>query len=168
MKKFIFIVLILFAISPLSAQVVPTTDREILLDLAKQQGEMQKQMVEIQKQIVEIQKQQAETNKQQAVANARFETKFESIEKRMDISFYLGGCILAGIFGLVVLIFWDRRTAIRPIEDKTQEIQRENLELKKEIALIKEKELKLEKRILRNENDFKRIAEIDVRFARNS
>ena len=142
------IILLFFVVCPLPAQ----TDREILLELVKQQAENSKQIVEINKQIAEI-------NKQQAVANARFEAKFEGIDKRFDILLYVTLGVLGGVFGIIVMIFWDRRAAMRPIEEKTQE-------LKKEIALIKEKELKLEKRILRNENDFKRIAEIDTRFAR--
>ncbi len=54
--------------------------------------------------------------------------------------------LLAGIFGLIVTIFWDRRAAMRPIEVKTQkmqkdniEIKKENIELKKEMAIIKKK-----------------------------
>jgi hypothetical protein len=86
----------------------------------------------------------------------------KSVEKRFDILF----CVIVGgismlflaIFGLVALILWDRRSTLKPFETKIDELKLENLELKKEIAIIKEKELKLELYI-------RQISQIDNRFA---
>ena len=75
--------------------------------------------------------------------------------------------IIPSIFcGIIIVFFWDRRMAMRLIGAKIQKVQNENFELKREISLIKESLLKLEERILKLENDFGRIAEIDPRFAR--
>ena len=75
--------------------------------------------------------------------------------------------IIPSIFcGIIIVFFWDRRMAMRLIGAKIQKVQNENFELKREISLIKESLLKLEERVLKLENDFKRIAEIDTRFAR--
>ena len=159
MKK-LFLIAILFVISLLGS---PTksfaqTDRELLLELIKQQTELSKQVAEI--------------SKQQAVTNS----KVESLEKSMDKRFEAQINYLLGMLGFIAVLIgslvWDRRAANTPLETKTNDLKIENLELKREINLLKEKELKheekelkLEKRLLKNENNFKRIAEIDPRFA---
>ena len=103
------------------------TDRELLLELVKQQTETNKQI--------------AETNKQVAIIATKLDgleksvdKRFDAVDKRFDMLFYTMLALLAGIFGLVGFVFWDRRTAIRPIEDET----------KKEIELLKARETKTE------------------------
>ena len=153
MRK-IFLIFALFISFSLSAQ----TDREILLKLSDK--------------IDKIAEQQAELSKQQAVTNAelkalekgidkRFEgvdKRFDDANKRVDILLYVMIAILTGTFGLIGFVIWDRQTSIKPIVEDAKA-------LSKEIALIKEKELKLEKRLTKNENNIKKIAEIDTRFA---
>ena len=110
------------------------TDRELLLELVKQQTKQGEQ-------IVELTKQTTENNKQIAIVATRLEgleksidKRFDAVDKRFDMLFYTMLALLAGIFGLVGFVFWDRRTAIRPIEDET----------KKEIELLKARETKTE------------------------
>ena len=152
MKK-LFLIAILFVMSVLGSTTksFAQTDREILLELSKQQIELSKQVAELSKQVTEVVKQQAVTN-----------MKVEGADKRMDILFGIiiasSSILFAGIFGLIGVIFWDRKTTAQPFEAKTDKLQAE-------VNLMKEKELKLEKRLLKNENNFKRIAEIDPRFA---
>ena len=105
--------------------------------------------------------QQAETNKQitelakqQAVASAKFETKFEAIDKRfddanrrMDMLFYMMMALLTGIFGLIGFVVWDRYVSIKPVLD-------ENATLKKEIEQLTQRELRHEEAVAKN---FKKI-----------
>ena len=138
-----------------SFPLVAQTDREILLELAKQQAISNAK-------IERISEQQAETNKQVAVTNVEVKSlekaidrRFEDAGKRVDILLYVMIAILSGVFGLMALIVWDRRAVAKPFEDKTEE-------LKKEIASLKEKEQKFEEKM---ENYFKKLAQIDARFA---
>ena len=141
MKRLSLLVLLLFmVVYPLSAQNGAPTDRELLLELVKQQ---------------------TETNKQVAIIATKLEgvdKRFDDVNKRMDMLLYIMLGLLAGIFGLIAMVFWDRRAAMKPIEAETQKIQKENIELKQEIAIIKKKQLK-------TDNFIKKIGEIDSRFA---
>ena len=140
--------LFLIAILSFSTQLFAQTDRELLMEVLKQQTELSKQV--------------AELSKQQAVTATKVDNLEKSVDKRMDILFGIivttSSILFAGIFGLIGVIFWDRKTTAQPFEAKTDKLQAE-------VNLMKEKELKLEKRLLKNENNFKRIAEIDPRFA---
>ena len=81
------------------------------------------------------------------------------LETRTEILFSLIMIILAGIFGFVGMIFWDNHTIIRPIEAQFSTIKSRNEILFKEIALIKERQAKLEEKQLKNESIFKKIFE---------
>ena len=121
----------------------------------------QDKLDKIAEQQIETNKQIAELAKQQAVANARFETKFEGIDKRfeavdkrfddanrrMDMLFYMMMALLAGIFGLIGFVVWYRYTSIKPILD-------ENITLKKEIEQLAQRELRHEEAVAKN---FKKI-----------
>ena len=103
--------------SPLVAQ----TDREILLEVAKQQAITNAKVEKLSEQMVEITKQQAETNKQVAVTNVEVKSlekaidrRFEDAGKRVDVLLYVMIAILSGMFGLMALIVWDRRAVAKP------------------------------------------------------
>ena len=158
MKKSLLILLIVFPLS-LSAQ----TDRELLLELVKQHAETNKQIAETNKQIAEVYKQQAITSTKVDGFEKAVSIRFDDANKRIDILVYtalgIGGVLFAGIFGLIGVIFWDRRATAKPFETKT-------LALKKEINLLKERETKLEEREtrleekqLKNESILKKLIE---------
>ena len=131
------------------------TDKDILLEIVKQQTKLSEQQTKLSEQLVA-------TNLEVKVISTELKAFEKSAEKRFDILFYLlvGGVstIFISIIGLVAGIFWDRRATLKPFETKTDELKLENLELKREIAIIKEKELKLELYI-------RQISQIDNRFA---
>ncbi len=114
MKK---LLVILFLVIPfgLSAQ----TDRELLLELAKQQAKQGEQIAELVKQMAENNKQMTELAKQQAIIS----TKVDGLEKRFDTQNNLIGGMIAFVAVLVGVLIWDRRAANAPlvsaIESKT-------------------------------------------------
>ena len=153
MKK-IFLILAFFISFNLLAQ----TEREILLKLSEKVDKMAEQQVAANLEIKGI---SIELKALEKSVDKRFESldkRFDDANKRMDILLYVMIAILSGTFGLIGFVVWDRQASIKPISE-------ENKALAKEIALLKEKELKLEKRLLKSENNFKKIAEIDARFA---
>ena len=146
--KNILIILLLVMPFGLSAQ----TDREILIEIAKQQ-------VETNKQVAEISKQQMEFAKQQAITATKLESFEKSTEKRLDTQstfmiFIMGliGVLIAAILGFIGFISWDRRAALKPFEVKV-------VELEKEVKELKEKELKHQEKELKSESILKKILE---------
>ncbi len=146
MKKILLILLILLPFV-LFAQ----SDREILLDISKQlskQGE----------QIAELSKQQAVTTTKidglKKSVDKRLDTLEKSIDKRFEMltNLMIGlmgliGILIAAMLGFISYIFWDRQAALKPVEATTAE-------LKKEIDLLKEKELKhIEKELKHQEKE---------------
>lgn len=126
---------LLIAVSlPLAAQ----TDK--IDRLSDKVDKLSDQMAELAKQQAELTKQMTELAKQQAVTNM----EVKGLDKRLDTQSTYMLTILVGIFGMITLVMWDKRTAIKPFETKTNEIQIA-------IALLQEKELKLEERSLRLE-----------------
>ena len=156
MKKIILYLTFMFLL--LHNTLVAQTDRDILLEIVRQQTKLSDQQTK-------LSEQQAKLSEQQAVSTAKFDAKFdgvqkqfEGVQKQLDVLFYTMIAIMTGIFGLFALIVWDRRTVAKPFETKTEEMQ-------KEITSLKEKQLKLEKRQLKSESNFKKIAQIDDRFS---
>ncbi len=157
MKK-IALILTLFLFS--STLMVAQSDK--IDRLADQIAENNRQIAELNKQIVESAKQQAIVNAEFAKQLAVIGTELKNLDKRFDVQTMYIMILFTGILGLMALVVWDRRAATKPFEDKTEKIQLE-------VALIKERELKLEERELRLEEkveaSFKKIAQIDARFA---
>ena len=132
------------------------TDRELLLELVKQQTETNKQVAIIATRLEGLEK---SVDKRFDAVDKRFEDvnkRFDDANKRFDMQFYLMLGMLAGIFGLIGAIFWDRRSTLKPIEIS-------NAELVNEIALLKERETKLEARLeekqLKDDSIFKKLLE---------
>ena len=112
-------------------------------------------MDKLAEQLIELSKQQAVMAGKSEVFEKAIDKRFEDADKRVAMIFYTMLAVLAGIFALIGFIIWDRQVSVRPILD-------ENKELAKEMAQLKERELKFEEK---TENHFKRIAQIDARFA---
>lgn len=131
------------------------TDRELLLEVVKQQAKLAEQQIETNKLVTEL-------AKQQAITATKVDSLEKSVEKRFDILFYVivGGIstLFLAIFGLVALIMWDRRATLKPFETTTAELQ-------KEVNLLKEKELKHLEKEMKMELYIRQISQIDNRFA---
>ena len=164
MKK---ILIILFLIIPFCVNA--QTDREILLEIVKQQAKLAEQQAKLSEQIIA-------TNLEVKGISTELKALDKSGEKRFDMLLYImigtSATLFAGIFGIMMMVHWDRRTAFKPFESKTdelkleaKELKLENSELKKEIAIIKEKELKLELYVGQMSQYIKQISQIDNRFA---
>lgn len=149
MRK-IFILFLLFGLSniPIFAQ----TDRELLQELVKQQAVMNTELKVLSTEIKNLDKRIDVLEK---TIDKRFESMEKATDKRFEILFYVMLTILAGIFGLIGFVVWDRQVSIKPILE-------ENKELIKKIEKVEERELKLEEKM---ENNFKKLAQIDSRFA---
>lgn len=151
MKKIVLILLMFISFGAYAQ-----TDREILLDISKQQLEFSKQLAETNKQLAKQGEQIAELAKQQAVATTKVEGLEKSVKERLDMqsNFMLG--LMGLVAALIGAIFWDRKTALRPLETS-------NVELTIAIALLKEKEaqleIKLQEKQLKDEKIFKNLFE---------
>ena len=144
----VLLITLIMSVSWVFAQNPILTDREILMEISRQQARQGEQIAELVKQMAENNKQITELTKQTAINS----TDIKAIDKRFDILFYLMLGMLAGIFGLIGTIFWDRRAANAQLEAKTAALEVKNLEFTKEIDALKERETKLE-------NNFKKILE---------
>ena len=137
------------------AQILPSmTEREMLIELFKQQ--------------TEILKQQAEFSKQLAVTNAKLEAmdkrvdtlertmdkRFDDANKRMDMLFYMMLAMLTGIFGLIGFVVWDRQVSIKPVLE-------DNKKIIKELEQLAQREQRHEESVI---SYFKKLAQIDSRF----
>ncbi len=103
--------------------------------------------------------QQAETNKQIAIIATKVDGFEKSMDKRLETqsTFIVGlmgliGILIAAMLGFISYIFWDRQTALKPIETTSVEMQRE-------INLLKEKELKHTEKELKLELLLKKLLE---------
>ena len=73
-------------------------------------------------------------------------TEMKGVQENIKTLYTLILGTLAGVFGMVAMVFWDRRASISPIEAKANTLKLENEVLAKELALLKEKEAKSEER----------------------
>ena len=149
MKK-LFILMLLFCL--FSMQIFAQTEREILIEIAKQQAVTNSEIKNLDKRIDILEKTiDKRFEMMEKATDKRFEAvdkRFEDANKRFDILLYVMLTILAGIFGLIGFVVWDRQVSIKPILE-------ENKELIKKIEKVEEKV----------DNQFKKIAQIDSRFA---
>ncbi len=139
------ILIIVFLLIPFGSYA--QTDRELLLELVKQQAETNKQ-------ITELVKQQAITATKVDGIDKRFdsmEKRTDTLEKSIDKRFEMQsnmmigiisllGALIVSILGFIGYILWDRKEALKPVEATTAD-------LKKEIDLLKERETKSENMI---------------------
>ncbi len=52
----------------------------------------------------------------------QMDTRFEAVDKRFDSLYTLLYFILGGVFGLIGLIFWDRRSYIKPVKEDINQL----------------------------------------------
>ncbi len=152
MRKILLLLALIFVFVLPSVPLLAQVEKELLLEVLKQQTITNAKVDKLSEQVAEVSKQTALTNIEVKSLEKAIDKRFEDAGKRVDILLYIMIAILTGIFGLMALIVWDRRAVAKPFEDKTEE-------LKKEIALLKEKEQKFEEKM---ENSLKQI---DARFA---
>ncbi len=153
-KKLTFLLLVLTFLLPFK-QMVAQTDREIILEMRQ---EMRQQYTKLSEQAGEIKKEIAEIRKDVAISNAKVEGVQNSLSFSNSLILGIFAALVAFLVAMIGILNWDRRTALKPFEAKTDEI-------KNEFIALKEKELKLEERLLKSENTIKRIIEMDSRFA---
>ena len=64
--------------------------------------------------------------------NAKFDAvdqRFESLESKFELNFWLFGILFALILFMMGYIIWDRRTALYPIQEKTQNLDNRMVKL---------------------------------------
>ena len=142
MKKLLFI---LFIIIPLSA--FAQTEREILLEIVKQQATNNAKIEAMQKQM----------DIRFEVMQKQMDTRFDASDKRTDTLSLIALTILAGIFGLIGFVVWDRQVSIKPVLQKNEELTKEVEELKEKVKTTIGNQEKIT--II-----LKRIIEIEPRF----
>ena len=133
------ILLIVFFLIPFG--IFAQTDREILLELVKQQAETNKQITEL--------------TKQQAITATKVDSidkRLDGIDKRIDMQSNLTLGMMAFLAVLIGVLIWDRRAANAPLEKKTEK-------LKEEVDILKQQELKHQEKELKNEALLKKILE---------
>ena len=115
MKKSIFAFFIFFFIAfmggkhTLSAQ----TEKELLIRVLDKQDKLSEQMVALEKKLTE----------QMVVIEKKIivlETKTDGMQKQLDILVIFVVGIISFIAVLIGVIFWDRRTAMKPLEEKLE------------------------------------------------
>ena len=154
--------IMLFAYCVLPITLSAQTDRDLLMEVVKQQNKLSEQVAEISKQQAVMVTQIAVMGTEIKALDKNMATEIKALDKNIEKRFDLLNIIVAGIFGLfgvlIGVIVWDRRTAIKPFETKTNELEKANEKLQQEIEILKAKELKAEQL-------FRGFAEIEPRFA---
>ncbi len=157
MKK-IFIILLLI----LPIGVYAQTDRELLLEVVKQQTKLTEQVANTNAKVDKLIEKMDKLSEQQIATTLEIKgisTEMKGMQENIKTLFMLILGTLAGVFGMVAMVFWDRRASMSPIEVKTNELKLENEVLVKEIALLKETEIKAAEKQLKNELVFKKLFE---------
>ena len=120
MKKIFLILTFLIAFSP-SMRLVAQTEKELLIELIKQQAvtnakvdKLAEQQAELTKQVAKLTEQVIEIAKQQAVTNA--EIKDLDIHLEINTTFIAG--MLTSLIVFMGVVIWDRKTTNKPFEEK--------------------------------------------------
>ncbi len=67
----------------------------------------------------------AELKAGQRALEAKMDQRFEAVDQRFNFLENLLMVIIAGIFGLIGYIVWDRKTALRPVEERLIKLENE-------------------------------------------
>ncbi len=159
MKK-IFFILILFIIIPLCTYA--QTEREILLEIVKQQATNNAKIDAMQKQM------DVRFDAMQKQTDTRFDAvdkRFDDGNKRIDILLYVMMGILGGLFGVIGFIVWDRQISMKPLLQENKDLAKEVKELKESQAREAKELRELKKEQIKTMNILKKIIEIEPRFA---
>ena len=104
----LFFLLLLLPILSVFAQ----TDRELLLEVVKQQAVTNSKVDKLAEQLIELSKQQAVMAGKSEVFEKAIDKRFEDADKRVAMIFYTMLAVLAGIFELIGFIIWDRQVFV--------------------------------------------------------
>ncbi len=152
-----FVAIIVIFVAPVRsfAQNTLLSEREMLVKLYEKMEEISKQQIEISKQLAVNNAKIEGMDKRIDSLEKSTDKRFDDANKRMDMLFYTMLAILAGIFGLIGFVVYDRQASVKPILE-------DNKQLAKEIEQLSQRELRHEENVA---NYFKKIAQIDSRFA---
>ncbi len=146
MKKILLIILLNICF----CAVLPAQDK--IDRLIEQQAITNAKLDKLTEQVIEL-------TKQQAVTVAKVDSLEKSVEKRFDMqgNFMVSimsvmGAVLVAVLGFIGFVLWDRSTALKPIEGTTAE-------LKREVDILKQKDLKHEEKEQKAEKFFKKLIE---------
>ncbi len=116
---FPFLLLIVIALPSFAVEVAPRiSDREIIESLAELKVSLKHLEKSIDQRFKALEKS----------IDARFESidnRFESFEKRFSFLENLMMVLIAGVFGLIGFVVWDRKTALRPLEKKLDKLEQD-------------------------------------------
>ncbi len=137
----LFVLMVAFCLLiPVSSQAVETapriSDREIIEALRDLKGRSQQLEVKIDERFDAVNQRFDAVNQRFDAVNQRFESinqRFESIEDQFGRIWSLMLVIIAGIFGLIGFIVWDRRTVLKPVEQRLERMEsylEQDLEIK--------------------------------------
>ncbi len=121
MKSFIFFMSIMLALPAFAVDVAPRiSDREIIESLAELkagqkalEAKMDLRFTAVDQRFTAIQEQ--------------MDQRFEAVDRRLDFVQQLMLVTIAGIFGLIGFIIWDRYSTLRPMDMRLRRLE-ENLE----------------------------------------
>ena len=119
MKK-LFFILILFIIIPLCASA--QTEREILLEIVKQQATNNAKIDAMQKQ---MDTRFDAMDKRFEAMQKQMDVRFDALDKRIDILLYVMMGILGGLFGVIGFIVWDRQISMKPLLQENKDLAKE-------------------------------------------
>jgi len=115
-------------------------DRELLIRLDERLNQMDKRFELIEQQIVNLRK---DMNARFEQVDKRFEQvdkRFEEVNKRVELIIYLMISIVSAFAAIVAVAIgfaiWDRRTMIRPFEDKVKSIELDITKDREKINLL--------------------------------
>jgi len=119
-QLFILTLLLLFALpSAYAIDVAPRiSDREIIESLS----ELKAGQKNLRQKLDHFEK---SNNKRFESLEKSIDKRFEGIDKRFDFIANLMLVMLAGIFGLIGFIVWDRKTALRPLEKRMEAFEKD-------------------------------------------
>jgi hypothetical protein len=98
-------------------------DRELLIELKVR-------MMEIDKRFEQVDKRFEQVDKRFEQVDRRFDQSDKQIERMMSFMWMLAGIFATITVSIMSLLFWDRRTMIRPFEKKVAELEIEICENK--------------------------------------
>jgi len=109
---FSFLLLVLIPLPSFAVEVAPRiTDREIIESLA-----------ELKIGLSNLEKGMDQRFK---AMEKNIDDRFESFEKRFTFLENLMMVLIAGVFGLIGFVVWDRKTALKPLEKKLDKLERD-------------------------------------------